>query len=343
MLLLTSTSDAVTLVTAAATSVYVQASYVDMSGSTITPGRTNTVISSATTTTIVPSPAASTQRNVKQLIICSLGGAQAITLKHTDGTNLVTLSSPTLAISESLVFTDGFGFQVLDINGAVKISPQGQSGRFIKRTVLTTGSGNFTTDPKTNSMRIVLVGGGGGGGGTTSVSVSAACGGGGGSGGYLDKWVACSPATAYAYVVGALGGGGAATGATGTIGASSTFIVGGTTYTAYYGSGGVGMTGTTTEGGALGGTGGIISTNGDINGSGQSGEPGWIRSGTVGYAGNGGSTVYGGGGKGTLVGGVGGAAVGYGAGGGGGSTLNGGSAVAGGAGVGGLIIVDEYI
>jgi len=64
MLLLTSTSDIVRLITgAAASTIEVHTSYVDVNGTTITPGRTNTRITTATTTTIVASPAASTQRN----------------------------------------------------------------------------------------------------------------------------------------------------------------------------------------------------------------------------------------------------------------------------------------
>jgi hypothetical protein len=67
-LLLTSTSDIVRLITSAAVSTMeVHTSYMDVNGTTITPGRTNTRITTATTTTIVGSPAASTQRNVKAI------------------------------------------------------------------------------------------------------------------------------------------------------------------------------------------------------------------------------------------------------------------------------------
>lgn len=70
MLLLTSTSDLVRLVTGTATTtIEVHASYVDVNGTTITPDRKNTRITTATTTTIVGSPAASTQRNVKAIYV----------------------------------------------------------------------------------------------------------------------------------------------------------------------------------------------------------------------------------------------------------------------------------
>ena len=70
MLLLTSTSDLVKVVTGSAGTINVRADFVDDNAGTITPGRTNTAtISSATTTTVVGSPASSTQRNVKALFI----------------------------------------------------------------------------------------------------------------------------------------------------------------------------------------------------------------------------------------------------------------------------------
>ena len=94
MLLLTSTSDIVRLTTSAATStIEVHASFVDMSGTTITPGRANTRITTATTTTIVDSPAASTQRNVKAIYVTnnSTGTNCIVGVEHFDGTNSVEL------------------------------------------------------------------------------------------------------------------------------------------------------------------------------------------------------------------------------------------------------------
>ncbi len=92
MLLLTSVSDIVRVVTSVATTtIEVHASYVDLSGTTVTPARTNTRITTATTTTIVASPAASTQRNVKALYITnnSTGTTCDVAVEHFDGTNSV--------------------------------------------------------------------------------------------------------------------------------------------------------------------------------------------------------------------------------------------------------------
>jgi hypothetical protein len=124
MLLLTSTSDAVQLITGAAGTIAVHASYVDNATGTITPARTNTpTISTATTTTIVASPAASTQRNVKLVNIFNTHAtvANACTLQHTDGTNVVVLWKGTLKPNESVslneagdcVYTNAQGIEVV--------------------------------------------------------------------------------------------------------------------------------------------------------------------------------------------------------------------------------------
>lgn len=340
MLLLTSTSDLVQLITTAAVATHVQASWVDNNAGAITPGRTNTIISTAATTTVVGSPGASTQRALKLLVVRAVGGTQGVTLQHTDGTNVVTLMNLSLATGECLVF-DEAGMQVLDALGAVKQTTSVGVGRLIKSTTYITGSGNHTTDSKATMVRVRLVGGGGGGGGTSTTAANAAVGGGGGSGAYLEKYVAVSPSTAYAYVCGALGAGGAATGATGSAGGSSTFIVAGTTYTAPGGAGGIGQAFGTAAAAVLGGAGGAIATNGDLNAGGAPGGTAYRTSGTVAAAGIGGSSIYGRGGAGLITEAVGNPGVGPGAGGGGACCL-GTTARVGGAGIAGCVVVDEY-
>lgn len=120
MLLLVSTTDKIQVITSAALDVHVQASWVDNASGVITPGRTNTVISTATTTDVVASPAASTARNVKQLTARAKGGANTITVQHTDGTTVVELLSAALNAGDQLVFTDGYGFEVLDSTGQLR-------------------------------------------------------------------------------------------------------------------------------------------------------------------------------------------------------------------------------
>ena len=98
MLLLTSTSDIVRVVTSAAATINVHASYIDHASGTITPGRTNTSISTATTTTVVAAPGASTQRNVKGLYITNNHATTSclVEVQHFDGTTSAELMGVTL-------------------------------------------------------------------------------------------------------------------------------------------------------------------------------------------------------------------------------------------------------
>lgn len=114
MLLLTTTSDALTVITGTAvTAIDVHASWVDYASGTATPGRTNTAsITGATTTTVVAAPASSTQRNVKTLNIRNRDAALScdVTIKHTDGTNNLELIKMTLSAGDTLEYVEGVGF-----------------------------------------------------------------------------------------------------------------------------------------------------------------------------------------------------------------------------------------
>lgn len=121
MLLLTSTNDLVRLVTGTATStIEVHASYVDVNGTTITPQRTNTLITTNTTTTIVGSPAASTQRNVKAIYVTnnSTGTSCTVSIIHTDGTNTVELMAFVLLPGENLGYREDGSWVHRDAQGA---------------------------------------------------------------------------------------------------------------------------------------------------------------------------------------------------------------------------------
>lgn len=119
MLLLTSTSDLIQVVTGSAVTVDVHASWIDFTATTQTPGRTNTPITTATTITVVSSPAASTQRNVKRLMVRNKSGSGCdVTVKHTDGTTAVELFKVSLLSKETLSF-DEEGFWVFDASGAI--------------------------------------------------------------------------------------------------------------------------------------------------------------------------------------------------------------------------------
>ena len=120
MLLLSSTSDIVRVITAAAAAIKVHASYVDNAAGTITPGRTNTSITTATTTTVVASPAASTHRNLKHLNITNTHASQSCNVKveHFDGTTAVELMGFVLLPGENMVFNEEGRWVHRDAQGA---------------------------------------------------------------------------------------------------------------------------------------------------------------------------------------------------------------------------------
>jgi hypothetical protein len=136
MLLLAGTSALVKVVTSAAQEIMVQASYADYNGTvtptTVTPSTQNTTISSATTTTVVGSPATNVQRNVKFLSFFNDGAsANTLTVEHTDGTTPVTLAEVTLSAGDTLLYDEGNGWShtnssgqilVATINGAVQMA-----------------------------------------------------------------------------------------------------------------------------------------------------------------------------------------------------------------------------
>lgn len=109
MLILASTSDVIRVVTSAAASIHAQASWFDNASGTISTSRTNTaVISTATTTTVVGSPGASTKRSAETI---SLRNAHAsvtcdVTVEHFDGTTAASLIKATLLAGESLILDE---------------------------------------------------------------------------------------------------------------------------------------------------------------------------------------------------------------------------------------------
>ena len=120
MILLTSTSDIVRVVTGSAvTAIEVHAAYVDVASGVVTPGRTNTRITTATTTTVVPSPAASTQRNIRGLYITNNStGTCDVRVEHFDGTNSVELMQFVLLAGENMTLGEEGGWVHHDANGA---------------------------------------------------------------------------------------------------------------------------------------------------------------------------------------------------------------------------------
>lgn len=111
-LILPSTSDVLRVVTSAAVSVDACADWMDYATSTVTPGATLTNISTATTTTIIAAPAASTQRNVKAVTIRNKDASLStdVTVQRYNGTTAYEVIKITLAAGDLLEFAEGVGW-----------------------------------------------------------------------------------------------------------------------------------------------------------------------------------------------------------------------------------------
>lgn len=109
MLLLTSITSIIRLVTYTAANVSVNASWADNASGIFTVGSTPTTgITTATTTTVVASPAASTQRNVRNLSIVNehVSVAADIVVEHYDGTTAIPIWEGSLGSNEKLVLDE---------------------------------------------------------------------------------------------------------------------------------------------------------------------------------------------------------------------------------------------
>lgn len=121
MLNLASTSDLLRVVTSAAADIEVYCAWVDLNGTTVSPNRTCTAsITTATTTTVVASPAASTVRNVKHINITNNSSSVScrVTVDITDGTNPVELISFILLPDENMLFNEEGRWNHRDAQGA---------------------------------------------------------------------------------------------------------------------------------------------------------------------------------------------------------------------------------
>lgn len=123
MLNLPTTSSEIMVVTGSGvSSIAVHASFIDVTaGSNNTvPGALNTLITTATSTVVVPSPAPTVDRNVKFLSLQNTSNVSClVTVLHTDGVSLIPLLPPlTLLSGYTLQYdTDGNSFVLYDTSG----------------------------------------------------------------------------------------------------------------------------------------------------------------------------------------------------------------------------------
>lgn len=325
------TTDSLRLVTDAAITVDVVASHIDKNSTTYTPDVTATAITTATTTTIVGTPAASTQRKITSLSIRNKHASTGVnvTVQFFNGSTAYEVVKIALAAGATLTYNNNDGWELVG------------TGLVITRQIFTAaGAGTYTLPTGVRSIRVECVGGGGAGGSCATAATNSGAAGGGGAGAYSES-VINSPASSYPYVVGAGGIPGAAGANNGGAGVDTTFNA--TTIVAKAGQGGLADTVNTIHAGGLGGAGGLASAGtGDFKTDGQSGGVGLALAAAQAVSGCGGSSIYGGGGierkNATSAGAIGGG----GGGGSGGSIISGGASQAGGAGGAGIIIVTEY-
>jgi len=117
------TNTSLELITASAVStIYASCSYVDITTTTIAMGATDSAITTATTTTIVAAPGASTERQIKGCTFKNshASSSNAITLQR----NISAVKTPnityTLLAGETLEWTEDGGFKAIDASGQMK-------------------------------------------------------------------------------------------------------------------------------------------------------------------------------------------------------------------------------
>lgn len=129
MILLDATTHTLEATTSAAVSTNYVISYADITTSTFLPASSQGNITTATTTTVVAAPGASTQRQIKLASFYNNGSAsQTVTVKKdVSGTEYIIISA-VIAAGETLQYTDGNGWEVLDRAGRVRTGATQDTG-----------------------------------------------------------------------------------------------------------------------------------------------------------------------------------------------------------------------
>ena len=112
MLHLADTNDRLRVVTSAAVTTDVVASFSDLSGTTVTPGKQLTAITTATTTTVVTEPGASTVRRVHTLFVRNKHASTPVdvTVLYQDNATDYEIHKATLLAGEMLEYVEGLGW-----------------------------------------------------------------------------------------------------------------------------------------------------------------------------------------------------------------------------------------
>lgn len=115
MIHLVDTNDKLQLVTSAAVTVDVQASFSSLDGTTVTPGKQNTAITTATTTDIVAAPSGTAVRRVHTIFIRNKHASTPVdvTVVFDDNGTDYEIHKVTLLAGEMLEYVEGLGFFVV--------------------------------------------------------------------------------------------------------------------------------------------------------------------------------------------------------------------------------------
>lgn len=120
MINLVLTTDKVSLITSSTAGIDVHASWVDNVAGSMTPGKTNTAVTTAATTDIIAAPASSTVRNVKFVNVRNIHASTSndVTVQYNANGTLYTLAKCTLLPGEYLIGSEGTWYHY-DANGGV--------------------------------------------------------------------------------------------------------------------------------------------------------------------------------------------------------------------------------
>jgi hypothetical protein len=103
-------------------------SYIDTTGTTTTPGEQDGVSNNTTAVNLVGSPASSTQRLIKNIMLQNADTASAtVSIMYNDNSTLRNVIVVTLAVGDQLIYEDGNGWFCLDKNGNIKSSAGGNT------------------------------------------------------------------------------------------------------------------------------------------------------------------------------------------------------------------------
>jgi len=99
------------------------ASYIDTTGTATTPTEADGASNNTTAVTLVGSPASSTQRLVKNIVIQNADTAAAtVTVIYNNNSTLRNIIVVALAVGDQLIYEDNYGWSVIDKNGNLKTS-----------------------------------------------------------------------------------------------------------------------------------------------------------------------------------------------------------------------------